>query len=73
MLREAKGMTSEGLAEKAAVNRAHVNRAENHGRNFKWETLMSLAIALDVSISDIALKAEEIANSGTPTPPREAS
>lgn len=66
-------MTSEGLAEKTGINRAHMNRAENHGRNFKWETLMKLAESLDVPISAIAAKAEEIAKSGTSTPPGESS
>jgi transcriptional regulator with XRE-family HTH domain len=58
---ERRGLTGEGLAEAAVVDKAHVNRAENHGRNFTWETLRKIAKALDVPISAFVLKAEEIA------------
>jgi len=54
-------LTGEGLADAAVVDKAHVNRAENHGRNFQWETLRKIAKALDVPISTLVLKAEEIA------------
>jgi transcriptional regulator with XRE-family HTH domain len=54
-------MTSEGLAEAARLDKAHLNRAENHGRNFTWETLGSIAQALDVPVSVLALRAEGIA------------
>jgi len=54
-------MTGEGLAEAAVLDKAHVNRAENHGRNFTWKTLGRIAEALDVPISALVLKAEEIA------------
>jgi transcriptional regulator with XRE-family HTH domain len=60
-LREESGMTSEGLAEAAGVDKAHLNRAENHGRNFTWDTLGLLARALGIPISVLVLKAEEIA------------
>jgi transcriptional regulator with XRE-family HTH domain len=54
-------LTSEGLAEAAGVDKAHMNRAENHGRNFTWDTLGLIAKALGVPISAIVLKAEETA------------
>ena len=40
---------------------AHLNRAENHGRNLTWETLGALAENLGVPISRFVLRAEEIA------------
>lgn len=60
-IREEGELTSEGLADRAGVDRAHVNRAENHGRNFTWQTLVLLVEALEVPMSDLVLKAEEIA------------
>jgi transcriptional regulator with XRE-family HTH domain len=45
-LREERGLTQEELALESGVSLAHVNRAENHGRNFQWETLASLVEAL---------------------------
>jgi transcriptional regulator with XRE-family HTH domain len=60
-LRERNGMTSEGLAEAAGLDKAHLNRTENHGRNLTWETLGSIAQALDLPVSVLASKAEEIA------------
>jgi len=68
-LREEIGLTSEGLAEVAGVDRAHVNRAENHGRNFQWKTLVRIARALRVPMSELVLKAEEIANPGPAVAP----
>ena len=61
-LREARGMTIEGLAREARVDVAHLSRAENHGRNFTWETLTSIAEVLDVPLSSLVSKAEEIAD-----------
>jgi transcriptional regulator with XRE-family HTH domain len=60
-IREERGITSEGLAEAAALDKAHLNRAENHGRNFTLATMGRIAQALGVSLSTLILKAEEIA------------
>jgi transcriptional regulator with XRE-family HTH domain len=60
-LREERGIPSEQLAEMAAVDKAHLNRAENHGRNFTLLTMFRIAGALDVSLSTLISKAEEIA------------
>ena len=62
-------MTGERLAEAAVVDKAHMNRAENHGRNFTWDTLGRIAKALDVPISDLVLEAEEIAAREKSSPP----
>lgn len=40
---------------------AHLNRAENHGRNLTFQTVVRLAGALEVSASELLVRAEEIA------------
>lgn len=60
-IRQERGIPSEQLADAAALDRAHLNRAENHGRNFTWGTLGRIAEALEVPISQLVLRAEEIA------------
>jgi transcriptional regulator with XRE-family HTH domain len=61
-IREEKGLKSEKLAREADVDPSHVNKAENHGKNLTWETLAALAEQLDVPISQIASRAEQIAD-----------
>jgi len=60
-LREARGITGERLAQEAEVDLAHLNRAENHGRNLTLATFIRVAGALEVSASELMEKAEEIA------------
>ncbi|HTR75258.1 MAG TPA: helix-turn-helix transcriptional regulator [Solirubrobacterales bacterium] len=60
-IREEDGVPGETLAREANVDPAHLNRAENHGRNLTWETLGALAENLGVPISRFVLRAEEIA------------
>jgi transcriptional regulator with XRE-family HTH domain len=60
-LREERGIPSERLAETAEVDKAHLNRAENHGRNLTLFTMFRIAGALGVSLSALIAKAEEIA------------
>lgn len=60
-LREARGITGEQLAQEAGVDIAHLNRAENHGRNFTLQTLVALAGALNVRTSELVGRAEAIA------------
>lgn len=60
-LREERGITGERLAREAEVDIAHLNRAENHGRNFTLRTLFALAGALEITPSDLLRRAEEIA------------
>jgi XRE family transcriptional regulator, regulator of sulfur utilization len=67
-LREERGMTIEGLAREAQVDVAHLSRAENHGRNLTWGTLTSIAGVLDVSLSTLVSRAEEIAARRRPPP-----
>jgi len=54
-------MAGERLALLAEVDTAHLNRAENHGRNLTWETIAALAKALGVSMSELVGRAEAIA------------
>jgi transcriptional regulator with XRE-family HTH domain len=57
------GISGEGLAREAGVDPAHVNRAENHGRNFTWETPGALVEVLGIPLSTLVLRAEKIADS----------
>jgi transcriptional regulator with XRE-family HTH domain len=63
-IREETGLTSEELALAANVHPTHLNRAENHGKNLTWEKLSSLAKVLNVTVSAIAARAEEMARTG---------
>jgi transcriptional regulator with XRE-family HTH domain len=65
-IREEKGIPFGKFAAATGVDPAHLNRAENHGKNLTWETLGAIAEVLDVPISALALRAEEIAKSGRP-------
>jgi len=65
-IREEKGILSGKLAEEADLDPAHLNRAENHGKNLTWVTMSAIAKVLGVPISALALRAEEIAKSGRP-------
>jgi transcriptional regulator with XRE-family HTH domain len=60
-LREARGITGERLAQEAGVDIAHLNRAENHGRNFTLQTLVALAGALEITPAELLRRAEAIA------------
>jgi transcriptional regulator with XRE-family HTH domain len=60
-LRHERGMTGEQLAFAAQVDLAHLNRAENHGRNLTWATFVGVAGALDISASELVMRAEEVA------------
>jgi transcriptional regulator with XRE-family HTH domain len=63
-IRDETGLTSEQLALAADVHPTHLNRAENHGRNLTWKKLSSLAKVLNVPVSAIAARAEEMARTG---------
>jgi transcriptional regulator with XRE-family HTH domain len=65
-MREEKGIPFGEFAAATGVDPAHLNRAENHGRNLTWETLGEIARVLEVPISAVALRAEAIAKSGRP-------
>jgi transcriptional regulator with XRE-family HTH domain len=65
-IREEKGIRFGKLASAVEVDAAHLNRAENHGKNLTWDTLSEIARGLGVPISALALRAEEIAKSGRP-------
>ena len=51
-LRKEKGMTQEGLAEKAGLHRAYFWDIEN-GRNISIKTAYKIARALGVSLSEL--------------------
>jgi transcriptional regulator with XRE-family HTH domain len=60
-LLDEKGWKKGQFAEAAQVDVAHLSRAQNHGRNLTWATLTSIARTLDMSVSELALRAESIA------------
>jgi transcriptional regulator with XRE-family HTH domain len=60
-LRYERGMTGEEVALLAEVDVAHLNRAENHGRNLTWITTLRIVGALDVSMMELVERAEAIA------------
>jgi transcriptional regulator with XRE-family HTH domain len=60
-LRDEKGMQKNRFAEAVGVDVAHMSRAQNHGRNFTWETLTSIVDVLDIPMSVLVLRAESIA------------
>jgi len=52
VLRKQKGLTQEGLAEKAGLHRAYFWDIEN-GRNISIKTAYKIAKALDVDLSEL--------------------
>ena len=60
-LRKEKGMQKNRFAEATDLDAAHLSRAQNHGRNFTWESLTSIVNVLGVSMSELVLRAESIA------------
>jgi transcriptional regulator with XRE-family HTH domain len=60
-LRHERGLTGEELALLAQIDMAHLNRAENHGRNLTWVTTVRVVGALGVSMVELVERAEAIA------------
>ena len=54
------GLTQSQLADRADIHRAYLSGVERGSRNLTWESLMGVADALDVHISDLAIDAESL-------------
>lgn len=57
-LREARGLTLDALADKAGMHTTYLSRIERAHSSPTWEKISSLADALDLSVSEIAVAAE---------------
>lgn len=57
-LRRARGMTGTALARAAGVDRAHLARIERGTRAAGWQTVLSVAQALEISAADLARETE---------------
>jgi transcriptional regulator with XRE-family HTH domain len=59
-LREAQGITQEGLAQNAGITTGTVSLVERGRSNPAWGTIKAIAGSLGVSIADIATIAERL-------------
>jgi transcriptional regulator with XRE-family HTH domain len=57
-LREARGLTLDALAAEAGMHTTYLSRIERAHSSPTWEKVSSLAEALDVPISEIAIAAD---------------
>ena len=62
-LRTDRGLSLEALAANAGIHTTYLSGIELGRRNPTWEVIGSLAVALGVGISEIALLAEGVAGS----------
>jgi transcriptional regulator with XRE-family HTH domain len=56
-LREERGMTQEALAQEAGVTVGHMSMIERGHSNPTWATAKAVAVAMNVSIVDLAKQA----------------
>jgi transcriptional regulator with XRE-family HTH domain len=57
-LREARGLTLDALAAEAGMHTTYLSRIERAHSSPTWEKVSSLAEALDIPISEIAVAAD---------------
>lgn len=60
MLREAKGLTLEDLADRAGIHRTHLGLLERGERQPTLRVALNLALAVDLNLSELLLKVELI-------------
>lgn len=58
-LREERGMTQEALAQEAGVTVGHMSMIERGHSNPTWATVKAIAVALNVSLAEVAQTAGE--------------
>lgn len=56
-LREERGMTQEALAQEAGITVGHMSMIERGHSNPTWATAKAVAVAMNVSIVDLARQA----------------
>lgn len=59
-LREAAGLSQEGLADTSGIHPTHIGGLERGVRNPSYATLVRVAAALHTRVSDLVLLADEI-------------
>jgi transcriptional regulator with XRE-family HTH domain len=59
-LRQERGLTIEALAARSDMHPTYVSGIERGRNNPSWDRLGSLAVALEVRLSEIALRAEAL-------------
>jgi transcriptional regulator with XRE-family HTH domain len=57
---EIDGLSQEGLADLAGMHRTYVSEIERGLRNPSYRNLVKLAAALEVSLSELAARAEQL-------------
>lgn len=62
-LRQGKGLTQETLAEKIGISSKYLSSIERGKENPTLDTLIQLALALEVELFEIFLYAHEVSNS----------
>jgi XRE family transcriptional regulator, regulator of sulfur utilization len=63
-LRDARGLTQKELADAADVNATAISHIERGRTNPAWGTVKRIAVALDVRVSEVAARAEQLADEG---------
>jgi transcriptional regulator with XRE-family HTH domain len=63
-LRDAHGLTQKELADAADVNATAISHIERGRTNPAWGTVKRIAAALDVRVSEVAARAEQLADEG---------
>jgi transcriptional regulator with XRE-family HTH domain len=63
-LRDARGLTQKELADAADVNATAISHIERGRTNPAWGTVKRIAAALDVRVSEVAARAEQLADEG---------
>ena len=61
-LRDARGLTQKELADAADVNATAISHIERGRTNPAWGTVKRIAAALDLRVSDVAARAEQLAD-----------
>ncbi|MBI4769958.1 MAG: helix-turn-helix transcriptional regulator [Chloroflexi bacterium] len=54
------GLSQEELAERAALHRTYISDIERGNRNLSLENIEKLALALDLTVSELMLEAERL-------------
>jgi transcriptional regulator with XRE-family HTH domain len=64
VLRQSRRLAQDDLAVRTGLHRTYLGGIERGERNPTWKTLATIAAGLDVSLSQLVLRAEEEASNG---------